>query len=438
MTSSRPYRLYISSYFLTQVGGWLNFIAILSLLRDINTSEDGESTETVPIAVLLVLRNLPALFVSPAIGGPIADKFDKRVVMICCDILSTIIVGFGFPFAAHSESTALLYVFVFFQAVVDAIYQPAKSAIVPFMLETPEQITKATSLLTISWSVTSAIGAATGGFITEWGGVTTCFVMDSITFAISALLIYLVGDSWKLRVPKSADKSTPSSSSENVWTQLRGGFTYLRTTGSNISPIVFFKSLGCILWGFADLMNVVFTEGNSLWMGFVFASVGVGCFIGPVLCDRHLVSKDGSVPPATLVRSCVGGLILVPLGFFGMSFSQGSLLLLSVWTLIRSAGSAILWTYSSVLLSTLVDESVLGRVNSIEYASAIFIEGASGMAAAILIDEVGMNVYSVSRLISIVGIFISVSPAYIYYLRCWRKEDGGGYLKVSSDEIEMN
>lgn len=106
--------------------------------------------------------------------------------------------------------------------------------------------------------------------------------LDSITYLISAYLMYLVGGT--RNVAEQADKSLKS-----LWAQLKGMtgdvFDYLR--GSFFGPLVLLKASGGIIYGGGDVLSVTFSEPNGmndknspLLLGILFASVGVGCTIG--------------------------------------------------------------------------------------------------------------------------------------------------------------
>ena len=82
----------------------------------------------------------PALIVSPLVGGPIADFFDKRRTMVILDVLSTVVAGLLFPLAARMQSKFVLYFSVLLLATVDAIYNPVKNSILPFMLKSDEEV----------------------------------------------------------------------------------------------------------------------------------------------------------------------------------------------------------------------------------------------------------------------------------------------------------
>mmetsp|Transcript_21530 Transcript_21530/g.44895 ORF Transcript_21530/g.44895 Transcript_21530/m.44895 type:complete len:494 (-) Transcript_21530:8-1489(-) len=435
LKGSRSFRLYILSYLITQCGSWLNFIATLSLLTRIlrGGKEDQDEIDNLPVALLLFLRMLPPLIVSPLVGGPIADFFDKRVTMVVIDCGSTLVAFILFPLAAQTNSLFILYSSVLLLSTLDSIYNPVKNSILPFMLRSDNEVNKATQLMAISWSVMGAVGAAVGGMLTGVGGVRFCFLIDGVTFAISALLMYRIGSRWRLadsaaeaRKEKgnTADAEGKKKEETSQMEKMLGGVRYLRGEGRRWAPLVFFKAYGCIQWGAADLLNVVFADGNEYSLGFIFGMVGVGCLVGPIMADkaisRNQGGKSGEVEPRKMVWSCFVAVCMVAVSFWGMSFSA-SLSNVLVWTFFRSAGSAVLWVYSSVLLQILVDPDVLGRVIAIEYSSAVGNEGISSFIAAFVIDELDFSVLEVCGCVGFVGTCISV-PLGFYVCRNWKSE----------------
>ncbi|GMI06461.1 hypothetical protein TrRE_jg11980 [Triparma retinervis] len=376
----------MTSYLVTQVGSWLNFIATLSLLTKILRGDGGSSGEVdnLPVALLLFLRMFPALIVSPLVGGPIADFFDKRRTMVILDVLSTVVAGLLFPLAARMQSKFVLYFSVLLLATVDAIYNPVKNSILPFMLKSDEEVNKATQLMAISWSVMGAVGAAVGGLLTGVGGVRFCFYMDGLTFAASAWLMYKVGSKWKLKDSAAESrKGAKAGAEEEVVVQsqtekMLGGVRYLKGNGKQWAPLVFFKAYGCILWGSADLCNVVFADGNDFSLGFIFAAVGVGCLMGPVMADKILSrnqgEKSGEVEPRKMVWSC----------------------------------------YVAVCI--------------VAFAAAVGNEGLSSFIAAFALDEVKLTVLEVCTDVGFLGIAISV-PLGVYVYRNWRSKLKG-YKKL--------
>lgn len=104
--------------------------------------------------------------------------------------------------------------------------------------------------------------------------------------------------------------------------------------------------------------------------------------------------ESGEVEPRYMVQASFVSVAFIATSFLGMSMST-ALSNVLLWTYIRSAGSAVLWVYSSVLLQILVKPEVLGRVIAIEFALAVGNEGLSSFVAAFAIDEVKLGVLQV-------------------------------------------
>ena len=72
---------------------------------------------------------------------------------------------------------------------------------------------------------------------------------------------------WK-KQPKedtSKNKKVKEEKEDKYGSSFMGGIKYLRTaSGSQLLPLVFLKSFGCVLWGSADLLNVVFAKGDEV------------------------------------------------------------------------------------------------------------------------------------------------------------------------------
>src|SRR4029453_7734409 len=97
----------------------------------------------------------------------------------------------GFLFVQRQEQVWVVYVLAGLEIVVSSFFDPAKSAAIPKIVSRQELV-PANALSAASWSVTLALGAALGGLVTDAFGRNTAFVIDSISFFISAAYIIRV------------------------------------------------------------------------------------------------------------------------------------------------------------------------------------------------------------------------------------------------------
>jgi len=284
--------------------------------------EDHEPSSRVGIAMLVVLRLLPSVWVAP-LGGVLADRYDRKWNMVALDVVGTV-VALCHVVAFRLGSIRLLYACTAAQQMVTGLYDPSKSAIVP-MLVSREYLPKATTLNGIIWSTMAAVGAATGGLIVYRFGIAACFWLDSSSYLASALLL-AVGVTGKSFVSSFHEHETESSDvdeqeavevgetpavvptepaianvakgarNSSFRNMIRDALMFLWQ--SPYGPMVFIKGSGALLFGCSDVITVVFAEDaetgelDSERLGWMFAAVGLGCIIGPTITDRVISDES--------------------------------------------------------------------------------------------------------------------------------------------------
>ena len=164
----------------------------------------------------------------------------------------------------------------------------------------------------------------------------------------------------------------------------------------HVLALVTIKLCGTLVWGAADIMNVKLSDSPSLalrkksgaldssaTLGIIFACVGVGAMVGSVLSNA-LTSPDAR----SLLRSASAAFGLLTLGYVLLSAAAAASSLAGVLfaTAARAAGSAVLWTYSTLLLQVEVPDALLGRICALEQALYTVGECFSAVAAGVLFD----------------------------------------------------
>jgi MFS family permease len=140
-------------------------------------------------ALAVVMATLPnALF--GVFGGAIADATGHRRAMIACDLLRVALVG-AVPIALAVDLPLVVpYVLVFLAAACGAIFNPARLALVPRVVETNE-LPSANALLYSSDRAVEVLGALAAGFLVATMGE-GAFYVDALTFLLSAALLMRV------------------------------------------------------------------------------------------------------------------------------------------------------------------------------------------------------------------------------------------------------
>ena len=429
-----PFRYYLSSYITNHIGEWLTYLAALTAIQEILYQQHALATTVIgdngnatlirsrgskpqtAISILVVVRCMSKVIVSP-LGGVLADRHDRRIVMIVLCLLGAV-VAFAFVAAVQFQSLQLIYIAAFMQEVLSGLYEPSCTAIIPLLIpnDHEEELEKAVILTSIAWSTVAAFGSALGGFLVSLLGTQGCFVVDSITYVISALLMGMVSadksfdvsQSPSLRTVEKTVETASSGTNSSNWSvgyfteSIRECSYYLQ--GTSFGALVLFKF--SILWMALDVVNVSFAERAEdesrvpLRLGCLFAAIGLGCLVGPVVAERFTDIRR----PETLQVTCLASLAITSISCLCMAIPNIPFWLLCVLNAFRTAGMDSAWVNSELLLQKFSTPQMLGRVLSIDMALALSAESSSAVIAGRLMDRYGFTAEKVCQLLGLLGL----------------------------------
>lgn len=163
---------------------------------------------------------------------------------------------------------------------------------------------------------------------------------------MSATLLWQIHGTWN-----SAGIANKPDRNITWWAQIVGmsveGFEYVRS--SPHGALVFIKASGAIMFGASDVMNASFAEVDdelqSERLGLLFACVGVGALLGPLVTDRF-VNLERLI---TVQRLCVVAFGVVAIGYLGIGVSS-TFWEICLWTVLRASGMSISWIDSSLMI----------------------------------------------------------------------------------------
>ena len=336
---------------LSSFGDWATLFASVALASYLG-SEGGNSELTAVIPV--VARIIPALMSSFA--GILADRFNKKNVMIICD-LSRMVIVLGLFF-----TTTLIQLFLinFLSEIFSLIRQPSRESIVPEVVD-DDYLVKANSLFTVGTYASLPIASLAFGVVSDnsliegivsygngWNG-SVIFVIDSITFLISSfLLLYLNTDSPNKNIKKQS----------NVLGDLREGLNYflsvqeLRTVTTSISLSLVGAGALFVLGNTYLTESLKFTQSS---FGFMIASFGFGIIFTMVILS-YFVTSFSRIPFFIGISMVITGLSLL----FAFNSSEFSTILFFIFISGIGSGSVYLLTIS--YLQSTTDKKLRGRV----------------------------------------------------------------------------
>jgi MFS family permease len=353
-------RLYVAS--LISLGGdWFLFVALGSLVLD-------ATGRALSVAVLIVSQELPIFLATPWAGW-LADRLDRRRLMIACDLARTAIcVAF---LLVGPEHLWLAFALIAVLSLFSAVFDPASSAATPNLVD-PQDLATATAMNGSVWGTMLAVGAALGGVVSAVFGRDTAFLVDAASFAASAALLAGV---------------------RRRFSEDRGHMPHVGVIDATVETARYARrdhrvlALISVKFGFGLAAGVLALKdvfhGGDVGFGLLMAARGVGALIGPFLGHR-LAGKDHErLIPAIACALAVFGLGYVSLGIAPTLWVAGLAILTA------HLGGGAQWVLSSYALQRLVPDRIRGRIFAFDYALITLSLGASSILAGILADALG-------------------------------------------------
>jgi MFS family permease len=368
---NRNFRYLWWGQIISLLGDWFNLIASASLVAEL--SQSG-----LAIGGLFVVRMLAPFLVSP-LAGLVADRYNRKQILILADITRAITVC-GFLLVQKPEHVWFLYALTAVQLGISGFFFPTRNAILPEIVSSGE-LGAANALSAATWSVMLALGAALGGLAAGTWGNRPAFIIDAVTFLASALLIAQIGyrpDPTLQTVDKSLGTAVQ---------QYLDGFRYLRQHLDILLISLHKPAISLLVSGGYQVIQVELAErifpigaGGGISLGLIYAVVGIGTGIGPILARRITGDRD------RLLRvAIVFGYAAASLGLF-ITVTLRSFEIVLFGAVLRGIGAGITWVFSTQLLLQLVPNQIRGRVFATEFALQTLMSAAGSAIAGATID----------------------------------------------------
>ena len=381
LSRNHNFRHLFIAQLISQTGDWFNSVALFTLLLQLTGSSES-------VGFVLIIKLLPTFFAGP-LAGVVADRFNRKTIMIVADVICGSVV-LGFLFIDRPGQVWLVYLLAATEILSASFFEPAKSAAIPSLVSERELVS-ANALSSASWSITLALGAALGGFVTASFGRNTAFVVDSLSFFVSAVFISTVRMRTRLREPAPGAASRKTSLYEMLGiADIVEGARYLKTN-PQVAALLLVKS-GWGLGGGVLLLLTVFGKqifpigrDGSASIGLLFAARGVGALIGPLIAGRM---AGGS---ASKMRRAIGAAFVVS-SIFYLLFAQSPIFAVALLCVVGAhSGGSVQWVYSTTLLQMSVEDRFLGRVFALDMALVTLAMSVSTYLTGYALDRIGLS-----------------------------------------------
>jgi len=329
-----------SSYFVSNVGSWMQSIAQGWLLFELTASPFYLGLFSSLRMVMLL-----SFFI---LGGILSDRIDRRKVMLWIQIVSAL-TAFGLAVLVSTQMIRVWHIFVLgaITSTTWAFEQPVRQALLP-RLVARDDLANAIALNAVTWNGAGLLGPSLVGLSVARIGIDGCFYVNVISY------LAVIGALLRMHVP-TLDHAKGRSS---VIQSLRDAFGYVRSetiilTFLVVSAIfnIFGRSYSILLPVFAKEVLHLGASG----FGFLSAGPGLGTIIGSLtLAGFGRVDAKRGLMVSILIAFCAC--------LFAFAVTRDSWLAFA-FLIVVGVLSTVFETLLNISIQLRVDEAFRGRVS---------------------------------------------------------------------------
>ncbi len=350
----------------SQIGDGLTNLAILIMINRLTGS-------TAALAVMMIVVAVPQLIFG-LLSGVFVDRWDRKRIMILSDLLRGLLV-LGFIFVRRPEDVWVFYVLGFLQAVVGTLFNPARSALIPSIVDL-QHLLAANALSQTTQVITGVIGAALAGVLVGVSGSAwPAFTLDALSFFTSAFFI--------ARIQAPAQVGLASGGVRTTLGQLWDGLRYLVSRRLVMGILTAF-SVAMLGLGAVNVLIVPFLINQlkvpTAALGGIDAAQVIGMVVGSTLVSVLAVRLKS-------VQIIVGGIMLV--GLFIALFGAATSIVFSLLALffVGLALTPMQAAASTVLQQTIPAEKrgrASSAMNTLTTLTSVISMGSAGLLGDVL------------------------------------------------------
>jgi DHA3 family macrolide efflux protein-like MFS transporter len=316
-------------------------------------------TDITESAIVLSIGSLSYLIpfiLASLIGGVVADKYDRKKVILIVDSLqafSTFIMWI--LFAINVMEYWMLFFFFAFRSVCQAFHMPTQSAIIPTMVP-KKHLSRINGINFVATGFIHIIGPMIGAPLFLFLTIKQILWIDIITFLIAVVPLLLI------KIP-SVKKVEEEHHRESFGKQFRTGFKVLITVPGLLAMIInamicnfLMQPIGTLLTYYIRVIHM----GSVIDYALISISFNIGMFIGGIIT----AIKGTWTHKITIIT--------IAISIHGIAYAlfafvpTGGFFLMMIYSVIRGLTMPIINAIYLTILQTSVSKEKVGRITSID------------------------------------------------------------------------
>jgi len=324
-----------------------DFLALFAVIAVVSFTMHGTPREIVGVQIAFML---PLVFVGP-IAGVFVDRWPLKPTLVTSDLIRAVLALLLIP------TTTVWHVYVVLAALscVSAFFGPAQQVTIRTYVP-PLGLMSANALMQMAFMGSRIVGPSIAGAVVATFGPAICYVVDVISFLVSAALIGSVA------IRRSARTSTPESSSNRIhqiWIDLGAGFRFIIHHAAVLFVVLAMAAALFTIGCFGPLIAIYVRDtlfASARLFGIVSGMVGAGMLVGTPAIRR----VSARLPEDVLVLFGLGGIGAAAFILGALPYTAAAVLA----TFVIGFAFAAIMVPSQTLLQRVTPHDMIGRVSS--------------------------------------------------------------------------
>ena len=297
------------------------------------------------VSLITLLSFMPSIILSP-IGGLLADRYDRRLLMIIGDLFSGLgLIYILWNIQAGEKSIVPIFVGITFSSIFTSLLEPSYRATLTDILE-EENYAKASGLIQAAGSAKYLISPVIAGMILSVADIRVILLLDILTFITTCLMIFLVR--------KSMNSETQNYKKDSFKGLLEGLFIIKENRG--VYSLVIIMFFVCFFMGFIQILirPMILALSNVKTAGMMESLCALGLLIGSLWIGIAGIKKNYSKILAVACFFC--GI------FMSMTGVNENLAIIGISTFLFFSTLPFMNSCADVLVRVSIPNELQGRV----------------------------------------------------------------------------
>ncbi|HFM6697481.1 TPA: macrolide efflux MFS transporter Mef(H), partial [Enterococcus faecium] len=352
---------------------------------------------------------LPMVILS-LVGGIIADRTNKRNIMVILDFVTAIIILVFYLSLGKIPIIPLFIVALMLLYGISGAYQPAVQASIPLLVSS-DKLTVGNAIINQVNTLANFIGPAISGVVFQFYGINPILIVSIICFTFSAIMEIFIHIPHQKR-PREVGVIAVAKN------DLKDSYTFLKKEKPIFISVIFLVCIfnlvlsAVLIVGLPILISEVLKMPDTLY-GFSQSALSLGGLCGGIL-TALVASKLKLKNLYTLLLICSVSVLLMGISLFLELPAIVSYWVVTVMCFVAMGVSTMFVVQIYTLVQTQTPPQLVGKIMATLVAVAMCGQPIGQMVYGILFDVFIQETWVVMFVASIASIMISIYSKRIF------------------------